>query len=131
QTTTLTTIFLTHHLSGPRKPSWTIQLTLMCTTMRNLTEHTHLADVETLRRLMTMFFAFTPSDIIVTPVSFKVVNRGLQGILKELDEKEESSPSSKSRELYGEWVVPRPLWRKINDEFHKSSACHKHVYVDQ
>ncbi|CAH1762183.1 10955_t:CDS:2 [Entrophospora sp. SA101] len=131
QATALAANFLTHHLSGPRKPSWPIQLTLMCAAMRNITEHTHLVDVETLRRVITMFFAFTPSDIIVTPVSFKIINRGLQGILKDLDEKEGSSSSSDCRVLSGEWVVPKPLWIQMNDEFHKSSANHKHIYVDQ
>src|SRR5436190_14976957 len=85
QATVLTANFFIHHLSGPRKPSWPIQLTLMCAAMRTLTDHTHLADVETLRRFINIPFTFAPSDIIVTPVSFKVLNRGLQGILKNLE----------------------------------------------
>ncbi|CAG8660898.1 2643_t:CDS:2 [Funneliformis mosseae] len=125
QATVLTANFFTHHLSGPRKPSWPIQLTLMCAAMRTLTDHTHLVDVEMLRRFINIPFAFTPSDIIVTPVSFKVLNRGLQGILEELEEKETGV-----REISCEWVVPKSLWRKINEEFRSSAANSKHIYID-
>ncbi|CAI2180519.1 6031_t:CDS:2 [Funneliformis geosporum] len=125
QATVLTANFFTHHLSGPRKPSWPIQLTLMCAAMRTLTDHTHLVDVEMLRRFINLPFAFTPSDIIVTPVSFKVLNRGLKGMLGELEEKETGI-----REISCEWVVPKSLWRKINEEFRSSAANSKHIYID-
>ncbi|CAB4422991.1 unnamed protein product [Rhizophagus irregularis] len=125
QATILTTNFFTHHLSGPRKPSWPIQLTLMCASMRALTDHTHLADIETLRRLINIPFTFVPSDIIVTPVSFKVLNKGLQGILKNLEEKETGS-----REISCEWIVPKSLWRKINDDYRLSASCCTHFFID-
>ncbi|CAG8672333.1 4_t:CDS:2 [Dentiscutata erythropus] len=125
QATVLTANFLTHHLSGPRKPSWPIQLTLICAAMRALTEHTHLADVDKLRMFTSIPFTFTSSDIIVTPVSFRVLNRGLPGILKDLEDCETGN-----REISAEWVVPKGVWRKINDEYHLSAAHHKHIYID-
>jgi hypothetical protein len=125
QATILTANFFTHHLSGPRKPSWPIQLTLMCASMRALTDHTHLADIETLRRLINIPFSLVPSDIIVTPVSFKVLNKGLQGVLKDLEEKETGN-----REISCEWVVPKSLWRKINDDYRLSASCCTHYFID-
>ncbi|CAG8646852.1 6617_t:CDS:2, partial [Cetraspora pellucida] len=126
QATILTANFLTHHLSGPRKPSWPIQLTLICAAMRALTEHTHLADVDKLRMFTSIPFTFAPSDIVVTPVSFRVLNRGLPGILKDLEDCETGN-----REISAEWIVPKGLWRKINDDYHLSAAHYKHIYVDQ
>ncbi|CAG8826421.1 3483_t:CDS:1, partial [Racocetra persica] len=126
QATILTANFLTHHLSGPRKPSWPIQLTLICAAMRALTEHTHLADVDKIRMFISIPFIFSPSDIVVTPVSFRVLNRGLPGILKDLEDCETGN-----REISAEWVVPKGLWRKINDDYHLSAAHYKHIYVDQ
>jgi hypothetical protein len=125
QAKVLTANFFIHHLSGPRKPSWPIQLTLMCAAMRTLTDHTHLADVEMLRRFINITFTLTPSDIIVTPVSFRVLNKGLRGILKNLEEKETGN-----REISCEWVVPKSLWRKINEDYHLSAARYNHFFID-
>ncbi|CAG8521780.1 9798_t:CDS:2 [Acaulospora morrowiae] len=126
QVTILTVNFLTYHIFGPRKPSWPIQLTLMCAAMRALTEHTHLADVDKLRKFVNVLFSLVPSDIIITPVSFRVSNRSLPGILKELEDLE-----SGDGEISGEWIVPKDLWIKINDEYRLKASIHRHLYTDQ
>ncbi|RIB18232.1 Alpha/Beta hydrolase protein [Gigaspora rosea] len=129
QATVLTSNFLIHHLSGPCKPSWPIQLTLMRAAVRALTDHSHLASVDNLRMITftnSSIPFIIPSDIIVTPVSFRVFNRGLLGILKDLEDCE-----SGNREISAEWVVPKGLWRKMNDDYHLSVSQQKHIYIDQ
>ncbi|CAG8598250.1 3055_t:CDS:2 [Ambispora leptoticha] len=124
QATLLTANFLAHHLTGPRRPSWPVQVTLMSSFMRNLANHTHLANVQLLRRFTEIPNPLIPSDIVVTPVTFPVYNRGLYGILREHDQKENGT-----REIDGEWVVPKSLWSKINQEFHMNSS--KLFWIDE
>ncbi|KAG9293894.1 hypothetical protein G9A89_019232 [Geosiphon pyriformis] len=126
QATRLTANFLAHHLTGPRRPSWPVQVTIMSSFMRNLSNHTHLADVKLIRRLCDFPNPLLPSDILVTPVSFKVYNRGLNGILKELDQRENGI-----REIDGEWVVQKSLWSKINTEYQVSVANKQHFWIDE
>ena len=49
-----------------------------------------------------------PKDGIITPVSFKVRPRGLKGMLADVDKAEDGT-----REITGEWVVHKGLWRKM------------------
>lgn len=58
-----------------------------------------------------------PSDALVTPVTFKVRKRKLRGILQEWDALEDGK-----RELTGEWVVGRRLWRKLQSEWQRNKA---------
>ena len=58
-----------------------------------------------------------PSDALVTPVTFKVRKRKLRGILREWDALEDGK-----RELTGEWVVGRRLWRKLQSEWQRNKA---------
>lgn len=58
-----------------------------------------------------------PSDALVTPVTFKVRRRRLRGILQEWDGLEDGK-----RELTGEWVVGRRLWRKLQSEWQRNKA---------
>lgn len=58
-----------------------------------------------------------PSDALVTPVTFKVRRRKLRGILHEWDALEDGK-----RELTGEWVVGRRLWRKLQSEWQINKA---------
>ncbi|CAG8477600.1 4349_t:CDS:2 [Paraglomus occultum] len=116
--------FLSHHVTGPRKPSWPIQLTLIISVMRNLFNHAHLVNIQQFRQLLDFHNPLIPSDIIVTPVSFRVRPYGLEGVLTQLDGEDRKS----RREIAGEWIVTKELWRKINQQYY--SACHKHYMVD-
>ncbi|CAG8485879.1 13664_t:CDS:2 [Ambispora gerdemannii] len=126
QATLLTANFLAHHLTGPRRPSWPVQVTLMSSFMRNLSKHTHLASVQLLRRVTEVPNPLIPSDIVVTPVTFPVYNRGLCDILREHDQKENGT-----REIDGEWVVPKTLLSKINHEFQMNSSNQKLFWIDE
>ena len=53
-----------------------------------------------------------PSDALVTPVTFQVRKRNLRGILEEFDACEDGK-----RELYGEWVVGKKTWRRLQAEW--------------
>jgi len=61
-----------------------------------------------------------PSDALITPVTFEVRRRALRGILQEWDALEDGK-----RELTGEWVVGRRLWRKLQSEWQKNKAGKK------
>ena len=56
-----------------------------------------------------------PSDATVTPVTFRVRKRKLRGILSEFDNLETGK-----RELYGEWVVGRRLWQRLQSDWKKA-----------
>ena len=53
-----------------------------------------------------------PSDALVTPVTFRVRQRNLRGILSEFDALEDGL-----RELSGEWVVGKKLWQRLQTEW--------------
>lgn len=57
----------------------------------------------------------TPSDALVTSVTFPVRRRNLPGILAEFDAQEDGT-----RELTGEWVVGRKLWLQLQHEWSRS-----------
>lgn len=54
----------------------------------------------------------TPKDGIVTPISFRVKQRGLRGFLADADAAEDGR-----RQITGEWVINRRLWKKMQTEF--------------
>ncbi|QRV80404.1 carbohydrate esterase family 10 protein [Ceratobasidium sp. AG-Ba] len=123
----LTTDFVSHHIWGPRKRSWGIEMTLISSFMRNVGRHTRLTDITMLRLLMQIgALVPPPPDALVTPVSFRVQSRHLRGLLAPFDELEyggtrsagsEPSASQEPRELSGEWVVGKALWTRLNRQW--------------
>ncbi|KAG6830902.1 hypothetical protein H0H92_014053 [Tricholoma furcatifolium] len=53
-----------------------------------------------------------PSDALVTPLTFRVKQRNLPGILAEFDEAEDGT-----RELSGEWVVGKKTWQRLQSDW--------------
>ncbi|KAH9837277.1 lipase/ esterase [Rhodofomes roseus] len=102
-----------HHVWGPRRKSWAIEMTLLSALMRNVGQHTHLGDMSLIRMLMSVSgYIPVSSDALVTPVTFPVRRRKLPGILAELDAAENGR-----RELSGEWVVGKRTWRRLQSEW--------------
>jgi hypothetical protein len=136
--TSLTKAFVNHHLYGPPKPSWGIELTLFTSFLREVAAYSHLSSLTKLRsvgryRCPTVRLSRsdtlnallcprsflelgsllpTPKDGIVTPISFRVKKRGLRGFLAEADAAEDGK-----RHITGEWVINKRLWRRMQAEF--------------
>lgn len=60
-----------------------------------------------------------PADALVTPVTFRVRRRHLRGILAEFDRAE-----TNTRELQGEWIVGKRLWRRLQAEWRATHGHH-------
>ncbi|BGP23256.1 esterase / lipase [Rhodotorula toruloides] len=113
QGTSLTKAFLQHHLYGPPKPSWGVELTLFTTFLREVSSYSHLSSLARLRSVLELGSLLpTPKDGIVTPISFRVKRRSLRGILAPYDAQETGQ-----REISGEWVTNKRLWRKMTREW--------------
>lgn len=136
--TSLTKAFVNHHLYGPPKPSWGVELTLFTSFLREVAAYSHLSSLTKLRSVPAIGsasfpkvpetdFLFdsdgrsflelgsllpTPKDGIVTPISFRVKKRGLRGFLAEADAAEDGK-----RHITGEWVINKRLWRRMQAEF--------------
>ncbi|GLB35806.1 putative steryl acetyl hydrolase [Lyophyllum shimeji] len=109
----ITRDIFSHHIWGPRKKSWGIEMTLVSSVMRGAGRHTSLVDIATTRMLMSVGgLVPLPSDALVTPVSFRVKKRDLPGILAEFDAAEDGT-----RELAGEWVVGKKTWQRLQVEW--------------
>ncbi|KAF8324134.1 hypothetical protein DL93DRAFT_2049409, partial [Clavulina sp. PMI_390] len=121
KTKDIVTSIASHHLHGPTRPTWNISMTLLSAFMRNMASNTHLIDVPTLRLAMSIGGLLpTPSDALITPVTFKVRRRGLRGFLKEWDEKEwdgGEAGAGKAREISAEWVVGKRTWARLQREW--------------
>ena len=65
-----------------------------------------------------------PADALVTPVTFRVRRRNLRGILADFDAAEDGT-----RELSGEWVVGKRLWRRLNTDWKAGAHAAKHRVV--
>lgn len=61
-----------------------------------------------------------PSDAMVTPVTFRVRKLNLRGMLSDCDAKE-----TEDRELSGEWVIGKDLWKKLQAEWKVASLSDK------
>lgn len=61
-----------------------------------------------------------PSDAMVTPVTFRVRKLNLRGMLSDCDAKETGD-----RELSGEWVIGKDLWKKLQAEWKVASLSDK------
>ncbi|KAG5340918.1 Monoterpene epsilon-lactone hydrolase [Termitomyces sp. T112] len=104
---------LSHHMWGPRKKSWGIEMTIVSSIMRGAGRHSSLVDIATIRTLMSIGgLVPLPSDALVTPVTFRVKKRNLRGILAEYDATEDGT-----RELSGEWVVGKKTWQRLQSEW--------------
>jgi hypothetical protein len=84
--------------------------------MRNVADHSSLADVVLIRRLFSLQTMLpVPSDAVVTPITFIVPLRqageAARGFLKKWDELETGT-----RELTGEWVVGVDVWKRLKAE---------------
>lgn len=102
-----------YHWKGPRRPSWGLEMTMLAAFMRNMASHTHLVDVPTLRFAMSIGGLIpTPSDALITPVTFRVRKRGLRGMLEKWDALEDGK-----REIPSEWVVSKRLWGRLQKEW--------------
>lgn len=109
---------LLHHISGPRRKTWGIEMTIVNSLARDASSHSHLFDIKFMRSLMSLSgLVPIPSDALVTPVTYKVRKRKLRGILQGWDALEDGK-----RELTAEWVVGRRLWRKLQSEWQRNKA---------
>ncbi|GAA6021002.1 hypothetical protein JCM11491_005960 [Sporobolomyces phaffii] len=116
--TSLTKAFVQHHLYGPPKPSWGVELTLFTTFLREVSAYSHLSSLARLRSVVELGSLLPmPKDGIVTPISFRVKKRQLRGFLADADSKETGK-----REISGEWVTNKRLWRKMTREWSISRA---------
>ena len=84
--------------------------------MRNVADHTSLADFVLIRRLVSLHFLVPlPADAVVTPVTFTVPRHAgekvARGFLADLDGEETGQ-----RELSGEWVVGTEVWQRLKRE---------------
>lgn len=103
---------MSHHVFGPPKKSWGIEMTLLTTAIRESVHYSHLSNLDMLRRVLNLGQILpTPRDGVVTPVTFVVKRRGLRGLLAEADAKETGR-----REITGEWVVSKRMWRRMQLE---------------
>ncbi|KAJ3567342.1 hypothetical protein NP233_g6436 [Leucocoprinus birnbaumii] len=117
--TQLTTDVLSHHIWGPRKKTWGIEMTIATSLVRGAGRHTGLVDISTIRMLMNMGgLVPLPSDALATPVTFHVKRRNLRGILAPFDAAETGF-----RELSGEWVVGKKTWQRLQSEWKTPPAA--------
>ncbi|KAH8920728.1 hypothetical protein BT69DRAFT_1283758 [Atractiella rhizophila] len=113
QAKSIATTLFHHQVYGPPKKSWGLEMSLFTTFLRASAAYSHLTDMSMLRKFIHVGAILpAPKDGIVTPVSFKVKRRGLKGFLKEWDDKEDGT-----RELTGEWVITRRLWRSMQEDY--------------
>lgn len=121
---------LSHGIYGPPRKTWGIEMTIISSIMRDVNRHSHLVDIVSrillslrssklntpqsfIRKVMSISGLIPlPSDALVTPVTFPVRRRNLRGILADLDAAENGK-----RELAGEWVVGKRLWRRLQSEW--------------
>lgn len=116
--TSLTRAYISHLVYGPPRPSWPVSLTIFTTFLREITAYSHLASLDKIRRVLELgTFLPTPKDGIVTPFSFAVRRYGLRGFLAEADANEDGK-----RQVKGEWVTNKRLWRKMQAGFVKGEG---------
>lgn len=84
--------------------------------MRNISDHSSLADIVLVRRLISLNSLLPlPTDAVITPITFTVprqrAEKAARGFLRDLDRQETGS-----RELTGEWVVGTEVWKRLKAE---------------
>ncbi|EIW68552.1 hypothetical protein TREMEDRAFT_71836 [Tremella mesenterica DSM 1558] len=116
-----------HALFGPMRKSWGYRMTFITSFMRNVADHTSLADIVLIRRLISLHALLPlPSDAVVTPITFLVPrhlgDQVARGFLRELDLNETGH-----RELSGEWVVGTEVWQRLKAERRARSSFRNRV----
>ncbi|KAF9015713.1 Alpha/Beta hydrolase protein [Cyathus striatus] len=113
KTSQLTGDILSHHLRGPRRKTWGLDMTIFNSLARGASRHSSLIGIDTVRMVTNIAqFIPLPADALVTPVSFRVEKRNLRGFLAQYDENEKGR-----RELTGEWVVGKHTWQRLQAEW--------------
>lgn len=107
---------ISHFLFGPKRPSWGYRMTFITSFMRNIADHSSLADIALIRRFISLHFLVPlPGDAVVTPITFTVPPRKAEqvarGFLRDLDVAETGG-----RQLSGEWVVGTEVWKRLRAE---------------
>ncbi|WVO15703.1 hypothetical protein L204_103364 [Cryptococcus depauperatus] len=107
---------LCHFLLGPKRASWGYRMTFMTSFMRNIADHSSLADIVLIRRFIALHFLVPlPEDAVITPITFTVPRRKdaevARGFMRQWDLAE-----SGTRELSGEWVVGTGVWKRLKAE---------------
>ncbi|WVR04244.1 hypothetical protein IAU60_001244 [Kwoniella sp. DSM 27419] len=107
---------LCHAVVGPKRKSWGYRMTLITSFMRNIADHSTLADIALIRRFISLHSLMPlPGDAVVTPITFTVPLRKGQdvarGFLRQWDLQETGT-----RELSGEWVVGTDVWKRLKAE---------------
>ncbi|WVQ76602.1 hypothetical protein IAR50_006274 [Cryptococcus sp. DSM 104548] len=107
---------VSHFVFGPKRPSWGYRMTFITSFMRNIADHSSLADIVLIRRFISLHFLMPlPGDAVVTPITFIVPKRAeaqaARGFLRQLDLGEGGD-----RELSGEWVVGTEVWKRLKAE---------------
>jgi len=88
-------------------------MTLFTTFLRQSVNYTNLSSIELLRQFLNLLQILpTPKDVIVTPISFRVKRRRLTGFLAHADSQEDGT-----REITGEWVINRKLWKRMQEQY--------------
>lgn len=114
---TIGSAFLSHHIFGPPRKTWGIEMSIFTTFLRNTVNYSHLSSITRLRRFLSLGQLFpTSRDGVVTPLTFPVVRRGLRGFLAHADSLEDGT-----RQLTAEWVVHRKLWLAMQTEYGHSN----------
>lgn len=119
---------ISHHVWGPRRKSWGIEMTILSSLMRDVSRHSALADIAMVRKAMGIGgLVPLPSDALVTPVTFRVRKRNLRGMLEACDAMEDEK-----RELSGEWIIGKRLWQSLQSDYKSTRATGEGAsYVDQ
>jgi acetyl esterase/lipase len=118
--TSLASAFVSHHVFGPPKKSWGIELTLFTTAIRESVQFSHLSSLNLVRKFLNLGQILpVPKDGVVTPITFHVKRRNLPGLLAEADAAENGT-----REITGEWVVSKRIWRRMQQEHSTSYRSH-------
>ncbi|KAG1889456.1 Alpha/Beta hydrolase protein [Suillus subluteus] len=119
---------ISHHVWGPRRKSWGIEMTILSSLMRDVSRHSALADITMVRKAMGIGgLVPLPSDALVTPVTFRVRKRNLRGILETCDAMEDEN-----RELSGEWIIGKRLWQSLQSDYKSTRKTGEEAsFVDQ
>ncbi|KAI8577567.1 hypothetical protein K450DRAFT_177610 [Umbelopsis ramanniana AG] len=95
---------LVSYFHEPKKPSWDIRTTLLCSLLQALTSHGQLGELQIVRFFTSIPTIPPPFSCNIHEITFVAQYRSLPGILKELDETELNT-----REIQAEWIVDKSI----------------------
>ncbi|KAG2088228.1 Alpha/Beta hydrolase protein [Suillus cothurnatus] len=85
---------ISHHVWGPRRKSWGIEMTILSSLMRDVSRHSALADIAMVRKAMGIGgLVPLPSDALVTPVTFVCVDATFV------------------------WIIGKRLWQSLQSDY--------------